>query len=70
MAEAAGPSGAGHPEARETLDAEVDRVPDGPYAGVHRARRTGLRRWAPVLLVLLAAVLAVLVVRLWFVLGA
>lgn len=67
MAETAGPSGPGR---REALDAEVDRVPDGPYVGVHRARRTALRRWAPVLLVLLAAVLAVLVVRLWFVLGA
>lgn len=70
MAETAGPSGPGRREAREALDAQVYRVPDGPYVGVHRARRTALRRWAPVLLVLLAAALAVLVVRLWFVLGA
>jgi hypothetical protein len=67
VAEAAGTSGR---PGRESLDAEVERVPDGPYVGVHRARRPALRRWAPVIVVLLAAALAVLVVRLWFALGA
>lgn len=49
---------------------ELDDLPEDPRRqGVHRARPSALRRVAPVLLVLVLAVLAALVVTLWFDLG-
>ncbi|WP_299037491.1 hypothetical protein [uncultured Pseudokineococcus sp.] len=49
---------------------ELDDLPEDPRRqGAHRARPSALRRVAPVLLVLALAVLAALVVTLWFDLG-